>query len=243
MRIPRIYHPEPLSPHCRVVLDANSARHVGRVLRLNLGDALTLFDGLGGEYPATIVELSKRELWVECGERCDADCESPLPITLAQGVSKGERMDYTIQKAVELGIRRIAPINTERSVVNLKGDRLLKRMEHWRGVIISACEQCGRNTLPELLPMMSLDEWLSQPLHGSGLLLDHRAPSGIAGFELEGNGCTLLIGPEGGLADKERASAEAAGYRGMRLGPRVLRTETAALTALAAIQSRWGDLG
>ncbi len=243
MRIPRIYHPEPLSPHCRVALDANAARHVGRVLRLNIGDALTLFDGLGGEYPATIVELGKRELWVECSERYDTDCESPLTITLAQGVSKGERMDYTIQKAVELGVSRITPIDTERSVVNLRGERLQKRLEHWRGVIISACEQCGRNTVPELLPMMSLDEWLCQPLLGRGLLLDHRAETGITGLELSDAACTLLIGPEGGLTEKERTAAEAVGYQGIRLGPRVLRTETAALTALAAIQSRWGDLG
>jgi 16S rRNA (uracil1498-N3)-methyltransferase len=242
MRIPRIFHSEPLSMGGRIELDANAARHVGRVLRLLPGDELTLFDGLGGDYPATIVELGKRELIVECGEKRDSECESPLTITLAQGVSKGERMDYTIQKAVELGVSRIAPIDTERSVVNLKGDRLQKRMDHWRGVIISACEQCGRNTLPQLLPMMSLDEWLGQPLEGSGLLLDHRAETGLSGLKLEGTACTLLIGPEGGLAEKERTAALSAGYRGMRLGPRVLRTETAALTALAAIQSRWGDL-
>ncbi len=243
MRIPRIYHPEALSTHARVALSANAARHVGRVLRLMVGDAITLFDGLGGEYPAQIVELGKRELWVECGERVDHSCESPLSITLAQGVSKGERMDYTIQKAVELGVTRIIPLNTERSVVNLKGERLQKKLEHWRGVIISACEQCGRNTLPELLPLMSLAGWLQQPLDNTGLLLDHRAESGVSGLQLAGNGCSLLVGPEGGLAEREREAAIGAGYQGMRLGPRVLRTETAALTALAAIQSRWGDLG
>ena len=242
MRIPRIFHPQPLCANSRVALDANAARHVGRVLRLAVGDELILFDGLGGQYPASIIELAKRELWVECGEKLDHNCESPLPITLAQGVSKGERMDYTIQKAVELGISRIAPINTERSVVNLKGERLQKRMEHWRGVIISACEQCGRNTLPELLPLSSLHVWLSQPVAGTGLLLDHRATSGVSGLELGEEGCTLLIGPEGGLSEKEREAAISAEYRGMRLGPRILRTETAALAALAAIQSRWGDL-
>jgi 16S rRNA (uracil1498-N3)-methyltransferase len=241
MRIPRIFHPQPLSANSRIALDANAARHVGRVLRLAVGAELILFDGLGGEYPAHIVELDKRELWVACGEKVDNNCESPLSITLAQGVSRGERMDYTIQKAVELGASRIAPINTERSMVNLKGERLEKRMEHWRGVIISACEQCGRNTLPELLPQVSLLEWLQRPVDGTGLLLDHRATNGVSGLEL-GGGCTLLIGPEGGLSGKEREAAVVAGYRGMRLGPRVLRTETAALAALAAIQSRWGDL-
>ncbi len=243
MRIPRIFHSEPLSTGGRVSLNTSAARHVGRVLRLSVGDELVLFDGHGGEYPAHIVESTKRELSVECGERRESSCESPLQLTLAQGVSKGERMDYTIQKAVELGISRIVPVNTERSVVNLKGERLQKRMEHWRGVIISACEQCGRNTLPELLPMVSLNEWLQQPLDGTGLLLDHRAESGISGLQLKDLSCTLLIGPEGGLSEKERGTAITAGYRGMRLGPRVLRTETAALTALAAIQSRWGDLG
>lgn len=242
MRIPRIFHPALLVANSRIALDGNAARHVGRVLRLLPGDELTLFDGHGGEYPAHIVELDKRELWVACGERRDSDCESPLQLTLAQGVSKGERMDYTIQKAVELGISRIVPVHTERSVVNLKGERLEKRMEHWRGIIVSACEQCGRNTLPELLPLTSLDSWLQQPVNGRALLLDHRATTGISGLELQEASCTLLIGPEGGLSEKEQTMAVAAGYLGIRLGPRVLRTETAALTALAAIQSRWGDL-
>lgn len=244
MRIPRIFCQEPIGANSRMALDANAARHVGRVLRMGSGDELVLFDGNGGEYPSRIVEADKRDIRVECGERANIDCESPLEITLAQGVSKGERMDYTIQKAVELGVRRIVPINTERSVVNLRGERLEKRFEHWRGVIISACEQCGRNTLPQLLPMMNLSEWLLQPVNGTGLLLDHRAAIGINTLQLTAAAaCTLLIGPEGGLSELERTAAERAGYRGMRLGPRILRTETAALTALAAIQSRWGDLG
>jgi 16S rRNA (uracil1498-N3)-methyltransferase len=242
MRIPRIFHPAPLTANSRVALEDNAARHVGRVLRLNTGDELILFDGNGGEYQACIIELNKRELWVQCRDRREVSCESPLQLTLAQGISKGERMDYTIQKAVELGISRIVPIDTERSVVNLRGERLNKRMEHWRGVIISACEQCGRNTLPQLLPLVTLQEWLQQPLEGNGLVLDHRASAGISSLALQGAPCTLLIGPEGGLTEKEQSRALAAGYCGLRLGPRVLRTETAALTALAAIQSRWGDL-
>ncbi|MCW8919009.1 MAG: 16S rRNA (uracil(1498)-N(3))-methyltransferase [Gammaproteobacteria bacterium] len=243
MRIPRIFHPAALAAHARIALEGNAARHLGRVLRLTVGDELLLFDGTGGEYPAHIVEQEKQGLWVVCGERQERSRESPLQLTLAQGVSKGERMDYTIQKAVELGISRIVPVATERSVVNLKGERLQRRMEHWRGVIISACEQCGRNTLPELLPLNSLGQWLQQPLDGRGLLLDHRATMGSSELELLGNACTLLIGPEGGLSEREQGAARAAGYLGLRLGPRVLRTETAALAALAAIQSRWGDLG
>jgi 16S rRNA (uracil1498-N3)-methyltransferase len=242
MRIPRIFHPEALCANSRIALGANAARHVGRVLRLGLNDELILFDGRGGEYPSRVIELAKRELWVECGKKQEKSCESPLQITLAQGVSKGDRMDYTIQKAVELGVNRIAPIDTSRSVVNLKGERLEKKISHWQGVIISACEQCGRNTLPELLPLFSLNTWLQQPVAGVGLLLDHRAETTLGGLRLTGDACTLLVGPEGGLSEQERAAALTAGYQGLALGPRVLRTETAALTAVAALQSRWGDL-
>lgn len=241
MRIPRIFHPQPLAAQNRVTLDDNAARHVARVLRLNLGAELTLFDGHGGEYPATIVELGKRLVEVELGTQRNIEMESPLHITLAQGISKGERMDYTIQKAVELGVSRIAPLDTERSVVNLKGERQEKKQSHWRGVIISACEQCGRNTLPELLPQQNLAAWLQNGLDGSGLLLDHRADATINSLQPKG-AITLLIGPEGGLSEQEREQALAVGYQGVRLGPRVLRTETAALTALAALQSRFGDL-
>ncbi len=241
MRVPRIFHPQPLAANTQLALDDNAARHVAKVLRLGVGAELTLFDGYGGEYPATIVDAGKRQLLVELGAVQNRDIESPLQVTLAQGVSKGDRMDYTIQKAVELGVSRIAPIDTERSVVNLKGDRLEKKLNHWHGVIISACEQCGRNTLPELFPLQSFDRWLQNPVQGSGLLLDHRAKLTVGSIP-ETDAVTLLIGPEGGLSEQERERAYAAGYQGMRLGPRVLRTETAALTALAALQSRWGDL-
>lgn len=241
MRIPRIFHPRPLSPHSRIALDESAARHVAKVLRLGNGATLRLFDGQGGEYPALIEEIGKREVIVALGEHAPIEVESPLMVTLAQGISKGERMDFTVQKAVELGVQRIVPLDTERSVVNLKGERRERKLEHWRGVIISACEQCGRNTLPELLPMQSLASWLETPQAGLPLLLDHRADSRIATLD-KPQALTLLIGPEGGLSEKEREQAYAAGYTGLRLGPRVLRTETAALTALAAMQSHWGDL-
>jgi 16S rRNA (uracil1498-N3)-methyltransferase len=242
MRIPRIFHPEPLATQGQVILDDSAARHVARVLRLGPDAKLILFDGSGGEYPASIIELDKRKVTVELGERRMVELESPLKITLAQGISRGERMDYTIQKAVELGVTRIVPLSTERSVVNLKGERLEKKLAHWRGVIISACEQCGRNTLPELITQQTLDEWLEKGSSGEGLLLDHRAEGSLGSLQL-GNEITLLIGPEGGLSETERQRAIDCGYRGIRLGPRVLRTETAALTALAGLQSRWGDLG
>lgn len=243
MRVPRIYHPTPLSAQQQINLCDSAARHVARVLRLNVGNELILFDGKGGEYPSIITGLDKRNVQVECGMRIDREPESPLVITLAQGISRGDRMDYTIQKAVELGVNRIVPLSTERSVVNLKGDRLEKKMQHWLGIIISACEQCGRNTLPKLTPLYDLKQWIQVETAGSALILDHRASSGISTLKIKDNQCTLLVGPEGGLSEQEREMAIAQGYQGIRLGPRILRTETAALTALAGIQSRWGDLG
>lgn len=241
MRVPRIYQTQRLVENSRITLDESAARHVARVLRLGTGAPLRLFDGHGGEYAASIVEAGKREVIVAVGEHTSVEVESPLELTLAQGISRGERMDFTIQKAVELGVQRIVPLQTERSVVNLKGERRDKKLEHWRGVIISACEQCGRNALPELLPMQSLSSWLERPLQGSGLLLDHRAESTVGSLSRP-DALTLLIGPEGGLSEGERHEARTAGYAGLRLGPRVLRTETAALAALSALQSRWGDL-
>lgn len=241
MRIPRIFHSQVLVPNTSIILDDNAGRHVAKVLRLGNGAPLRLFDGQGGEFNALIKEIGKREVIVTVGEHRAIEVESPLIVTLAQGISKGERMDFTIQKAVELGVQRIVPLDTERSVVNLKGERRDKKLDHWRGVIISACEQCGRNTLPELLPMQSLNSWLTTPQAGTGLLLDHRAQGTVTTLE-QPTAFTLLIGPEGGLSETERTKAYEAGYTGLCLGPRVLRTETAALTALAVLQSQWGDL-
>lgn len=242
MRIPRIFHSVPLQPHTTVALDESAARHVAKVLRLGAGAELVLFDGSGVEYRAVISAIDKRHVEAKLGNTYRVDNESPLQVTLAQGVSRGDRMDFTIQKAVELGVNRIVPLNTENSVVSLKGERLEKKLAHWRGVIISACEQCGRNTLPELLPLYSLHDWLQQPNTSIRLLLDHRAEAGISALQTARD-VTLLAGPEGGISERERELAYEAGYQGIRLGPRVLRTETAALTALAALQSRLGDLG
>jgi 16S rRNA (uracil1498-N3)-methyltransferase len=166
--------------------------------------------------------------------------ESPLSITLAQGVSRGERMDYTIQKAVELGVAAIAPIITGRTTVRLDEERSEKRLEHWRRVIIGACEQSGRNRLPALHPITTLDAWLSRPIDGLGLLLRGDATGGLPERRLD-TAITLLIGPEGGLGTDEVAAAERVGYRPVRMGPRILRTETAALAAIAALQALYGD--
>jgi 16S rRNA (uracil1498-N3)-methyltransferase len=242
MRIPRIHCAQPLHAGQCAQLDSEAANHVTRVLRLREGAPLILFDGNGGEFEARIATLGRREVTVELGAHYARDSESPLEITLVQAVSRGERMDYTIQKAVELGVSRIAPVLSARSVVSLDEERRGRRMEHWRKIIVGACEQCGRNRLPELLDVRPLDAWLDQPPEGLALVLDHRAKHRLGELGLA-QAVTLLIGPEGGLAVEEVAAAEAAGYGGLRLGPRVLRTETAAVAALSVLQARWGDLG
>lgn len=242
MRVPRSYHQGELTEGDTVTLGETAANHLTRVLRLKVGAPLILFNGKGGEFDATITTIEKRRVDVSLNQFNPLERESPLHITLAQGISKGERMDYTIQKAVELGVNRIVPIQSERTVVNLRGERADKRLEHWRGVIISACEQCGRNSIPELLPVKTLQQWLEEDSANTRLLLDHRANHSIGTLKPFGQ-ASLLIGPEGGMSEKEQESAYRAGYTGVRLGPRVLRTETAALVALAALQSRMGDLG
>lgn len=242
MRIPRIYFPNPLASGVHIELDESGANHVARVLRLKEGAALTLFNGSGGEFDATLLAVERRRVVVEVGTFAARESESPLQITLAQGISRGERMDYTIQKAVELGVTTIVPLVTERCMVELKGEREEKRLGHWRGIIIGACEQSGRNHIPRLEPITSLASWLERPASGTRLLLDHRAGQSVQTLPT-GAEFTLLIGPEGGFAPQEREQALRHDYQGIRLGPRVLRTETAALAALTALQTRFGDLG
>ena len=241
-RIPRIYHPERLEANIDLSLESGAAQHVARVLRLGAGAELILFDGHGGHYPAVIVAADKRIVQVQIGSHRESLTESPLEITLAQGISKGERMDLTIQKSVELGVTRIIPLETARSVVRLKGERMDKKQQHWQGIIQSACEQSGRDRLPQLLAAQSLANWLKAPVDGCALMLDPYAEHTISELP-SSRAVTLLIGPEGGLSDSERQAAREAGYLGIRLGPRILRTETAALTTIAVLQSRWGDLG
>jgi len=237
MRIPRIFLPVPLAPDALVILDSSAAQHVTRVLRLKPGAELVLFNGEGGEYPAVLEASATARL----GAWRVVECESPLAITLVQGISRAERMDYTIQKAVELGVTHIVPVFAARSVVELRGERLQRRLQHWQGVAIGACEQCGRNRVPAIDTAVDLGDWLRRPVTETlRLVLNHRA-TGSLGALTRPTALTLLIGPEGGLDDAEIAQAERIGFIGMRLGPRVLRTETAALTALAALQTLWGD--
>ncbi|MNC84537.1 Ribosomal RNA small subunit methyltransferase E [compost metagenome] len=241
----RIYFPDGIPEHGRCLLPRGQAHHVVQVLRLRSGDAIVVFDGHGNEYEGVIDRIDKSGVGLTLGARQTVDRESPLAVTLAQGISSGERMDYTIQKAVELGIGAIQPLETSRGVVRLDGMRAQKRLAHWRAIVIAACEQCGRNRVPEVAPVMALRDWLGQPAHppGPGLRVILAPQARIALRELARppDGVALLCGPEGGFTTEERQDAERAGFIPARLGPRVLRTETAAVAALAAMQTLWGD--
>lgn len=241
MRIPRVYTPQTLIENAVVAIEAGPSRHIARVLRLGPGDLLDVFDGRGNEYRAEVVVAAKDAVQVRPIERLTRRYESPLRLTLAQGVCRSERMDYAIQKAVELGVDTIVPVLCQRSVVRLDRDRAAKRLGHWQAVVISACEQCGRNHLPDLRDPIPLAAWLQTPPTGLGLVLK---PGGgaIRGLRRDSQ-VTLVVGPEGGLDDAETARAEMAGYRPLGLGPRILRSETAGIAAMAALQALWGDLG
>ena len=243
MRIPRFYFPNSLSLGARVVLPPDAAHHALRVLRLGENDPLRLFNGDGCEYCARIVHLGKQGVMVLVESAAPLSCESPLDVLLVQGISSGERMDYTLQKSVELGVGAIQPIQAERSVVKLSGERMLKRMQHWQSVVASACEQSGRNVVPEVRPVMSLMDWLSAQ-DSSEVLRIHLAPdaeSSLRDLAKPAGPVVLAVGPEGGFSENEHTALRQGGYVAVKLGPRVLRTETAALAALSALQILWGD--
>lgn len=242
MRISRLFLATPLQTGDTVSLEGDQLNYVARVLRLKAGTALTVFNGQGGEYSAQLESVSKRDAQLTIGAFSERSCESPLDLTLVQGISRGERMDYTLQKATELGITRIVPVFTQRSSVSLEGERLEKRQQHWQGVVRSACEQSGRNYVPAVETALNLTDYLQQEVSGTKLLLDPLATDSLHGITAPRQRTHLLIGPEGGLDAQERALAHARGYTGIRLGPRVLRTETAAVACIAAMQTLWGDL-
>jgi len=242
MRISRLYLPQALSPGAAVPLDADSAHYLRTVLRLKKGAKLTVFNGEGGEYPAFVQETGKETIHLALGEFNPREAESPLHTHLGLGISRGERMDLALQKAVELGVSAITPLHTEHCVVRLDEDRKGQRLRHWRKLVQSACEQCGRNRLPEVFEPMSLEDWVGEQA-GLRLFLDPHGGKRLGELPPPSGPVCLLSGPEGGFADHERQTALASGFIALRLGPRVLRTETAALAALAAIQTVWGDLG
>ena len=238
MRLSRFFIDAPLSLGQHELPEAQ-AHYIGRVLRHSAGDAVQLFDGSGQEYLGELIEVGKKAARVELREQLAGQAESPLRIHLGQGLSRGERMDWAIQKATELGAAEITPIVSERCEVRLKDERADKRLAHWRQVAISACEQCGRSILPIIHPPVALNEWqasvqaeLKLVLHPiAAPLQSHARPQTLA----------FLIGPEGGLSDSEVEQTKAAGFHAARLGPRVLRTETAPVVALAVAQQLWGD--
>lgn len=204
---------------------------------------MVLFDGRGAAHDAVIVSCARGAVSVQVGTRRDEQRESPLQVTLAQALSSGERMDYTIQKAVELGATAIQPLLAERCVVRLSGERAEKKRAHWQGVVVAACEQCGRDVVPEVRPLLAFRDWLQQPGPAGGLrlMLAPGAANGLRDLSLPGGEITVLAGPEGGLSPTESGDALRAGFTPLRLGPRVLRTETAAVALLAALQALWGD--
>ena len=243
MRIPRIHVDHDLRPGREVLLPDQAGEHVARVLRLERGAPLILFNGDGYEFDAALASLAKHAVTAEVGQKRVVERESPLPLTLAQAIARGERMDWVLQKATELGIARIVPIITERTEVKLDAERAERRMAHWRGVIASACEQCGRTHLPDLEAPQAMDRWLATlgDAPATRLALLPEGDATLRQFPQMDNGAILAVGPEGGFTANDVALLTQAGFHGLRLGPRILRTETAGLAALAALQAMFGD--
>ncbi|MEW6119329.1 MAG: 16S rRNA (uracil(1498)-N(3))-methyltransferase [Pseudomonadota bacterium] len=241
MPVPRFYLDLPLALGARFNLPPGPARHAARALRLVPGSAVTLFDGNGGEYAACIERIHRDEVAISITGFRAVERESKLQILLAQGISSGERMDYTLQKAVELGVAAIQPIAARRSVVKLSSERADRRVAHWQGVVASACEQSGRNHLPPVAPPQPLANWLGMRAPGRLLFLSPEASTRLADLPPPAGMDSLVAGPEGGFEDDEITALHVAGAIPVRLGARILRTETAALAALAAMQTLWGD--
>ncbi|MFD0739985.1 16S rRNA (uracil(1498)-N(3))-methyltransferase [Lysobacter koreensis] len=244
MRLTRVHVAAPLRAGSEIALPEASAAHLSRVLRLGLGDACVLFNGDGHDYAARIVAVGKRELRLAVGDATQVRRESPLAITLLQGIARGEKMDLILQKATELGVTQVRPLSSQRSEVRLDDARAEKRLAHWRAVVAAACEQSGRATVPDVHAPLSLAAVLGAlPDGGLRLILDPDGEVGLRTLDvLPGTPVLLAVGPEGGWSPLDREQLQAAGFGGLRLGPRILRTETAGLAAIAALQARFGDL-
>lgn len=238
----RIFHHQSLNEHSEITLNDSAYAHAIRVLRMKVGETFILFDGSNRVFEATLIAINKKSACIAVGNAQYDDRESPLYIHLGQVISRGEKMDLTIQKSVELGVSIITPLFSERCGVKLSGDRLSKRIEQWQKMVISACEQCGRNQIPTVKPAMNLEQWCANLGDSLKLNLHPRASQSLNTLVLPNNHISLLIGPEGGLSPKEITMTSHYQFTDILLGPRVLRTETAALTALAALQTKFGDL-
>ena len=243
MRLNRVHCELALAPGTELTLPEAAANHVARVLRLRSGAPLVVFDGSGHDFRCEIVAVEGDRVRVAVGEKTAGLRDSPLRITLVQAVSRGERMDWTLQKATELGVRCIVPVLSARSVVRLDEQQAERKLRHWRAIVAGACEQSGRSTLPELRAPVEFGRFLAEsPREGTRLVLSPAGPASLAGLASTAARVELLIGPEGGLHDAEIDAATRAGFSAVRLGPRVLRTETAGIVALAVLQAMWGDL-
>ncbi len=243
MAAPRFFVPSGVVPAelgATVDLPDAAAHHATRVLRLVAGDAVVLFDGTGGEYAATLIRADRRGAAVEIERFDSTDRESPLALTLAQCIAATDAMDYAIRKATELGVTTIQPLVSARSAPLPSGERADRRIAHWRQIVIAACEQCGRNRVPEVLPPVAVMEWLGG-WEGTGIVSSPEADRTLAELGEPALPLALLIGPEGGFDAREMRAARARNFDVVRFGPRVLRTETAAAAGLAVLQSRWGD--
>jgi 16S rRNA (uracil1498-N3)-methyltransferase len=243
MRLTRIHVEGPLAEGAELELPAPGAYHVARVLRLRPGAPLVVFDGSGGDWQAEVIAVDGGTVVVRLDARLAGTRESPLEIALVQGLSRSDRMDWALQKAVELGVATIAPVLTARSVVRLDDAQARRKLGHWRGIVIAACEQCGRSKVPVVLAPRPLREHFSQTARASTrLVLAPGSAASLAGIANVARRAELLVGPEGGLDEEEIAAAERAGYLPVRVGPRTLRTETASIVALTILQALWGDL-
>src|SRR5581483_453099 len=236
----RVYVEAALREGVTVALPEAVEHHLTSVLRMRAGEAFVIFNGEGGEFDATLDAIIKKSLTARIAAHRDVDRESPLSVTLARCVSKGERMDYTVQKAAELGATEIVPLTSTNSVVKLDAERWEKKLEHWRGVIVSAAEQSGRTRVPMLHPVTPIAQWIAQA-QGTKIILAIGATQSLRSMKKPDGPIALLAGPEGDFSADELRAARSAGFESIGMGPRILRTETAGIAALAAIQALWGD--
>ncbi|MDM3870842.1 16S rRNA (uracil(1498)-N(3))-methyltransferase [Porticoccus sp. W117] len=241
MRISRIYLNQPLAVGSEVTLSPEATRHLVTVLRAQAGAQVVLFNGTGGEYSATLVEIGKKQALARIDHFSDIDRASPLAIHLGIGLSRGDRFDTVVQKATELGVAEITPLYTERTEVKLKGDRADKKLRHWQQIAISACEQCQLNRVPTIHHPVTLQEWLANTSAKQKFVLHHRSEKALRDYRDTPHSVALAIGPEGGLSDMEIQACHDRDFKNLTLGPRVLRTETAPLAAISLLQFQWGD--
>lgn len=241
MASPRIFCDLRLGPGAQFSLPEDAANHVAKSLRLRAGDSLVVFDGRGGEFEAVILRIDRGHVEVKTGAFRETERESPLVVGVVQGLPEADKMDWILQKSVELGVVWIQPVVCDRSVVRLSGDRAARREAHWQRVVIAACEQCGRNRLPALRPTLAFRDWAAVPSEAARWMLAPGADESLVAQPRPAGPVELLVGPEGGLSEREIDIAATVGFASLSLGPRVLRTETAPLAVLSAMQALWGD--